>query len=167
MDFSSRHFLLRAPDRAKHARVGEATAQDAGHSFLDLPFRRLGIFIEKGFGGEDDAVQAIAALRGLLFDEGFLDGVRLVDGAQPFESDDLDAQHRLDRGDAGADRLALYKNRAGSALSETAAEFRAAQAQVVAQHVQQRSCRIDVQAVRLSIYFQREEAHMLMKLLRS
>jgi hypothetical protein len=40
-------------------------------------------------------------------------------------------------------------------LSETAAEFRAAQAQVVAQHVQQRSCRIDVQAVRLSIYFQR------------
>ena len=142
------------------------------HRTRDIPssnffFRGLGIFIEKRFGGKNHAAQAIAALRGLLFDERFLNRVRLVDRAQTFESDDLGALHRFHRRDAGAHRLALHEDRAGSALSEAAAEFRAAQAEVVAQHVKQRRGRIDVEAVGLSVYFQSKEAHIPMKLLRS
>src|SRR4029077_15404814 len=148
-------------------RVREAAAEDARHSLLDLFFRRLGIFVEKSLGGENDAIQAIAALRGLLLDERFLDGVRLVDGAQTFEGDDLDALYRFHPRDAKGNRLAFHQDRAGSALSQAAAELRATQTEIVAQHVKQRRCRIDVQAVGLSVYFQRKEAHILMKLLRS
>src|SRR5258708_26147786 len=127
MSFSSRHLLSRAPNRAKHASMREATAQNTRHYFLDFLLRRLGIFIQKSFGGHNDAIQAKAALRGLLFDERFLDGMRLVDGAQTFESDDLDSLHRFHRCDTGADRLALHKHRARSALTQPATEFRATQ----------------------------------------
>jgi hypothetical protein len=81
MDFSSRDPLFRALYGAEHTRMREATAQDAGHSFLDFFFRGPGILIKKGFGGEDHAVQAEAALRSLLLNECFLYRVWLVDGA--------------------------------------------------------------------------------------
>src|ERR1700722_4088118 len=167
MDFSSRHLLFRAADRAQHARVREAAAQDARHSFLDFFFRGLGMFVEKSFGRKNNSVQAIAALRGLLFDERFLNGVRLVNRAQSLELDNFDALHRFHRCDAGANSLALHNNRAGSALSEAAAEFRSAQAKIVNQQVKQRRCRIDIEAVSLPVYVQRNEAHIGMKLLRT
>src|ERR1700733_13585372 len=144
MDFSSRHLLLSAADRAQHPRVREAAAKDARHSFLDFFFRGLWILIEKNLGRENDAAQAITTLRGLLIDERLLNGVRFLGGAQAFDSDDLGALHRSHFSSTGANRLSLNHYRAGSALSEAAAEFRAAQAEVVAQHVEQRSCRIDI-----------------------
>jgi len=113
----------------------EATAQNTRHSFLDFLFRRLRVFIQKSLGGHDDAIQAKPALRGLLFYERSLDGVRLVDGAQTFKCDDLDSLHRFYRRDAGANRLTLHKHSARSALSQPATEFRAAQAEVVGQDV--------------------------------
>src|ERR1700722_10454214 len=155
MDFSSRHLLVRAADRAQHASVREAAAKDARHSFLDFFFSCLGMLVEKSFSGENYAVQAKAALGSLLFNESFLYRMRLVDRAQPFQRDDLKALNRFHRRDAGAHRLALHKDRAGSALAEATAEFRAAQAEVIAQHVQQRRGWIDVQAVSLSVYLQR------------
>ena len=66
----------------EHAHVGEAAAENAGHGALDLLVAGFGIFVEEGFGGHDDRIQAKAALRGLLVDESLLDRVRLVEGAE-------------------------------------------------------------------------------------
>src|ERR1700689_4430345 len=127
MDFSSCHLLLRAADRAQHARVRETPAQDARHSFLDFFFRGLGILVEKNFGGKNHATQAIAALRGFLIDERLLNRMRLVDGSQTFERDDLESLHRFHRSSAGANRLSLHHDGAGSALPEATPEFWPAQ----------------------------------------
>src|SRR5258708_5924274 len=126
MSFSSRHLLSRAPNRAKHASMREATAQNTRHSFLDFLFRRLGIFIQKSFGGHNDAIQQKAALRGLSLNDRFRDGIRLADGAEPFESNDPTPRPESHRRDAGANRLAFHQDRARSALSQPATKFRAA-----------------------------------------
>ena len=59
----------------------------------------------------------------------------------------------LHRRDAGADRLAFHDHRAGAALAQAAAEFRAAQAEIVAQRIEQRSRRIEVQRVAWPLTF--------------
>jgi hypothetical protein len=63
--------------------VGEAAAEDAGHCLLNLGAGRLRILIEEGLRREDHAVQAVAALRRLLLDEGALDGMRPLDVPSP------------------------------------------------------------------------------------
>ena len=66
---------------------------------------------------------------------------------QPFERGDL-ALHRGARRDARAHRRAVDDHRARAALAQPAAEPRALQAEIVAQDVEQRRRRIDVQGVR-------------------
>ena len=139
----------------------ETPAEHARHRFLNLFFAGLRILVEKRFGGQNHAAQAKSALRGILVDKGLLNGVRFFDRAQAFESRNFHALHGLDRSDAGADRLALYNHGAGSALAEAAAEFRAAQLQIVAQGVQKRRCGIKIQGVSLAVDLQRNRAHML------
>ena len=57
---------------------------------------------------------------------------------QPFERRDLLAGHAADRQHAGARLLAVDQHRTGAALRQAAAELRARQLEVVAQHVEQR-----------------------------
>ena len=56
-----------------------------------LDFRLAGfrILVEEGFGGQDHAVQAEAALGGLLIDEGLLNRVGFFGGAEAFEGHDF------------------------------------------------------------------------------
>ena len=137
----------------------EAAAEDARHSFLDFLLRCLRILVEECFGCQDDAIQTIAALRGLFFDEGFLNGVQPVYRAQPFERDNFKILHRLHRRDAGADRLAFHEDRAGSALAETATELRAVEGEVVTQYIKQRHTEVYFHRVAPTIYFQSKNAH--------
>ena len=52
--------------------MGAAAAEIARQRGLDLGFGRLGGLVEQGLGLHDHAAQAIAALGGLLLDEGAL-----------------------------------------------------------------------------------------------
>ena len=64
---------------------------------------------------------------------------------KPFERGDLGALDRFHRRDAGSHRLPFDDHRAGSALAEAAAELGTVQFQIVAQDVEQRRRRIEVQ----------------------
>ena len=106
---------------------------------LQVRFRRL---IEQRLRRHDHAVGAIAALRGLLGDEGRLEGVGLLGRAQSLESRNRAARGLPHRSDAGARGFSLDQNRASPALSEPATEFRTVQADRVAQHIEKRLGRI-------------------------
>jgi hypothetical protein len=66
----------------------------------------------------------IAALRGLLIDEGLLQWMQLVEGAEPLQRGDLVRTEVRDRHHAGAHGRAVDEHRAGAALRTAATEFR-------------------------------------------
>src|ERR1051325_6482601 len=94
---SSCHRLSIFLHRPQHADVGEASAQNAGHGLLNLRLASFGILVQECLGRHDDAVQAEAALGGLLLDERLLDWMRLFGSADAFKSRDLGALDRLQR----------------------------------------------------------------------
>ena len=102
-----------------------------------IGFGRMRHAVEQCLGGHDHAVDAVAALRRLLVDEGLLQRMRLVDGAEALDGGDLLLADVLDGAHAGARRHAVDQNRAGAALLEPAAELGAIEGEIVAQHVEQ------------------------------
>eukprot|EP01035_Chromulina_nebulosa_P027532 gene27533-36225_t len=84
------------------------------------------------------AVEAVAALRGLRFFERGLHRMPVAARAQPFERGDGAASNAVRGNHARARRHAVHMHRAGAALPQSAAVLGPVQAQVVAQHVQQR-----------------------------
>ena len=96
-------------------------------------------FVCKQRGRRDhDAGQAIAALAGLLVEDGLLDRVQRAVARQAFDRGDRLAGQGLDLARAGIGGLAVDQHHAGAALLGAAAEPGAAQAEIVAQHRQQR-----------------------------
>ena len=84
--------------------VRAAAALEAFERLLDLGFARLLLGCEERRGGHDPAVDAVAALRHLLFDIGGLQRMRLVGRAEAGERHHLAVADRGHRRDAGADR---------------------------------------------------------------
>ena len=76
----------------------------------------------------------------------------------PFERRDLAFDARRGR-DARPDRDAVDDHRARAALPESAAEPRALQTEIVAQDVEERNGRLDVNGARGAVYFQIDLAH--------
>lgn len=117
------------------------------------------MLIENSLGGEDHATQAKAALRRLLLDECLLNRVRTIDSSKPFERRDLGAADGAHRRHARTDRSATRNYRACPALSKAAAELGAAQAQIVAENIQKRGRRIDIDGVALTVDRQSNGVH--------
>ena len=149
------------------ARVHETPAQDAGQRLPDLRRRRLGILIEKCLRGQDHAVEAEAALRRLFVDKRLLNRVRLFGRAQTLERRDARAADGRDGCHARADRAAADNRGARAALAEAAAELRTAQTEVIAEHIEERRCRIDVDGATLPVHGERNAAHMWQTLSRT
>jgi len=147
---------------AHHAGVDEAAAEHVLKGVLDLGAAGLRIVVEEGLGGKDHAAQAEAALCRLLINEGLLNGVGLFGRAQPFQGDNFGLADGADRGDAGAGGAAIHQNGAGTALAQAAAEFGAAQPKLVAEHIEERSCGVDVHAVDASVDLDRDGAHVVL-----
>src|SRR5215468_7308889 len=125
---------------------------------LDLQVARPGIAIEQRLGRHDHAVAAEAALTRLLLDEGALERMQLVHGAQALDSRDA-ARRRRHRRDARTDRLAVHQHGAGATLGETAAELRAVELQVVSEDVEERRVRLDRDRPGLTVHPQCEAGH--------
>jgi hypothetical protein len=66
-----------------------APAQIPGERILDVGLARLAVFSKEGGRLHDHAVDAVAALHGLLLDEGALQRVQIFRRAQALEGDDL------------------------------------------------------------------------------
>jgi len=122
--------------------VRSAAAEIAGESLFDLFQRRMRRLAENGARRHNHAVGAIAALRGLLGDEGGLEGTRSFRCSKAFESCNGAARHLFDWRGAGAHGLAIDQHSAGAALPEPATEFCAVQRERVAKNVKKRLVRI-------------------------
>src|SRR5579863_5648290 len=96
-----------------------AAAEIVGQSRLDLGRGRLRGLVQEGLGLHDHAVHAIAALGGLLLDEGALHRMQILARAQSLESDDLRLADVVQRGDAGTHRASVEDYGAGTALTAT------------------------------------------------
>src|SRR5262245_40810097 len=114
---------------------------------LNLGIARLRLFLQQSMRAHHHARDAIAALRGLDFDEGTLDWSRLGRRAEPFQRRDLYLGEERNWRHTGEDRFVIDQDRAGAALAEPAAELRGVEFQLVTQHVKERRARIDVEVV--------------------
>ena len=142
-----------------HSLMPEAAAQHAGQRLLNLFVGRLRRAIDERFGGEHDAAEAEAALRGLLIDECLLDGMRFLWCAEPFERGDVAARNGFHRRDARPNRLAFDDDRARATLAEPAAEFRPVHGELVAQDIEQRRRLIDIDGLRAAVDPQIDSGH--------
>ena len=115
--------------------MGTAPTQIPREGFIDLRVCWIFIVGEKGAGGHDHAVDAIAALYGLLIDERLLQFPWFFCAAQPFERGDALALHSRSGRYARAHGLAVYNDRTGPALSKAAAKLRSVDFKVVPQCV--------------------------------
>src|SRR3954470_14607537 len=110
------HLVGGAQDRPHDPVVRPAAAEVGGERLPDIGLIRFRIAIEQRLGAHDHAVDAVAALSGLLGDEGTLQRMRLLERAEALERDDLGALQRVDRRHAGAHRLPVHQHGAGAAL---------------------------------------------------
>src|SRR6185369_781476 len=148
------HFLRGTKHRAHDPVVRAAAAQVRVKGFWHWWFLRvLGVGME-GCGVHRDAADAIAALRGLLGEQRFLHRMELAALRQPFHRSDLLSGDRPERRIARGYRLAFDDHEARAALAVAAAEAAADEAEVVAQHVEERRVRPGRHAATLSVDFQ-------------
>src|SRR5215813_11537486 len=126
--------LTRPPDSAKYPHVSATTAEIRLHMRTDFRVGRRRIVIEQGLRAHDHAGDAIPALGRLLSDKGLLQDSGFLFGAQPLHRDDTSTLQGADWGDARVNGHAVEHDRAGTALTQSAAEFRAIHRERTAQH---------------------------------
>src|SRR3954469_7214887 len=152
--------LLRvAVNRREHPRVREAAAEDTRERLANFSVRSFRMFVEESRRGEDDAAQAEAALRRLQVDERTLKRVRGLWRSQSFERDHFGRADAVHGSDARPHCAATHEDGAGAALAEAASELRPAKPELVAEHIQQRRGRVDIDGLRFSIDQQPDDAH--------
>src|SRR5882724_1330853 len=132
------------------ALVAAAAADVTGHGFADLVVGRLRIFVQKGRRLHDLAGLAIAALRDVDLTPSLLN--RMIAGrVHSFDGGDLAADDVGDRRYAGAHRLLVDHDSAGTAERLAAAEFGADQSGLVTKIPKQRKIRVAVPILFLAI----------------
>src|SRR5258708_15907684 len=104
---------------------------------LHLGFARLRVAREESLSGHDHPIAAIAALAGLFMDERTLQGTRPLRRTETFDRRDSALADGADRIHARSPLHAVDKHTASATLRLPAAEFGAAQLQVVAQNIDQ------------------------------
>jgi len=127
----------RHPDRFDDLVIPGATAEVPRQRLADVLVGRVRLAGEQVAGGEEDARDAVAALRRPEIREGFLQGVELPSAGQALYRLDvmagyLDGQHQT-----GKHRLAIDQHGACSALTQLTAVLGASQAQLLAQDLEQ------------------------------
>lgn len=116
-----------------NAGIGPASADIAGHRFVDVVVCRVRQKRKQRRRGHNLPGLAETALRDVMFDPSFLDGVERIRRAQPFNSCDLAVfVHEFDRERTGPERLPVHMHRTGAAHSDAATELCACKAEFIA-----------------------------------
>lgn len=138
-------------DGFSDARVGAATAQVSGKREVDIGIGGVGLLAEQGGGGHDLPALAVAALGDLFGNPSLLHHMVGI-GRKPFDGGDagggFDARNRCG---AGANRLVVEVNGAGTAERHAAAVFCAGQPDVVAHDPEERGIGVGFEGVFLTV----------------
>ena len=129
---------------------------------FDLAVVRPWRAIEQRLGRHDHAVAAEATLARLLLDEGPLERMEPVHGAEAFDGGDTTLCDRRHRRHARTYRLAVDQHRAGATLRQAAAKLRAVQLEIVPQHVQEWRVWLDRHRPGLTVHPQGEAGHRVL-----
>src|SRR6266446_7711418 len=148
-------FLGRVLDSLADSHIRTAATDVPRHRGVDIAIGRVRVGGEQGGGGHDLAGLAVAALRHLQRDPGLLDLFAGGCGAYGLDRGDALAGRGRDRRDARAHRLAIKMDRARTAQSEAATEFRAGHSEHIAQHPEQRRVVVDIDAAGFTVDCQR------------
>ena len=145
------------PDGFDDAWIGAAPAQIAAHSLTDLGIGCGGLFVfQQGHCRHDLPGRAVAALKAVMLDEGFLDRMEGFRCPKTLDRGDLGVLVHYRQGQAGIDAAAIHQNGAGAALAFVAALLGAGQPQTVPQGVKQGHARFDTQMVAFAVDGQRD-----------
>lgn len=117
-------------------RIGAAAAQISAHQLADLVGVRGLAFGQEACCRTNLSWRAIAALEGVMVDEGLLQGMQRAIPGKTFYGRDLRAVLHDGERQAGIDPPTVDQNRAGAALTVVAAFFGAGQCKMVTQCVQ-------------------------------
>jgi len=118
---------------------------------LDFLFAGVSIAVQQSLCGHDHAIQAVAALTGLLVDERRLQRVRLLKRTQSLKSGDLVFPDVPQSDRACSCEFSAYDRGARATLPETASELWAAQSEIVPERVQERGIRSGVHQMWLTV----------------
>ena len=113
--------------------VSGATAKVAGESETNVFFGRVRILVEQRFRHHQHSWRAIAALRAAIFNERFLNRVKLGADFEPFNRDDVGTVEFAGKNQARIDRFAVQKNRASAAVAGAAAFLSSGKADFITQ----------------------------------
>ena len=142
VDHDSPHRLL---DRRDDVGIGAAAADVAAHQLADLVGGLRLAFGDQAGGRADLARRAVAALEGVVVDEGLLQRMQRAVRRQAFDGGDLRAVLHHRQREAGIDAPAVDQHRAGAALAVVAALLGAGEVEMVAQRVEQGRPRRDLE----------------------
>src|SRR5947208_5410579 len=134
----------RGLDRGHDVLIAGAAAEIAFDGVSDLGLARLGIPGEQVHGGHDQAGSAEAALQPVLVPERLLQRMQPAVLAQPLDGPDLLALRLYGEDGAALDRVAVDQHGTRAALARVAADVRAREVELVAQHVREQRPRLDL-----------------------
>lgn len=120
----------------------------------NLLIARCGRFLEQLLRTHDYARRAITALGGLLVDESLLQRARMFGCSEAFNGTYFSVADLGNRQNAREDGLAVKQYRASAALPKPTPEFGAVQAEIVAQHIEQRRRGIGIDHLSFAVYAQ-------------
>ena len=103
----------------------------------DFLARGIGVLAQEPDRRHDHAAGAIAALHGARVEEGLLERMQLAVLFEALDGGDLAGGDGLERRHTGTDRCAVDQDGAGAATAFAAAVFRAGQAEIVAEEIEQ------------------------------
>lgn len=112
---------------------------------------RLGITSQQRDGGDNHAIDTVAALGGVVRYKRDLNGMGALWSSEPFQCGDRPVSDRARRHRTRANRGIADENGTGSALAKATAIFGTIQAEIVSQHEEKRRRRrggdLDIQSV--------------------
>src|SRR5262245_6945984 len=112
--------------------------------------------IEESLGRHQDSGCAVAALRRAEIGKTFLEGMKLAFRGEPLHRRDGPPVAFGGEQQAREERLAIHEHGARAALAELAAVFRAGEAEVLAQHFEQRLVAVGKHVGRLAVHRERQ-----------
>jgi hypothetical protein len=146
------HLFLGLQNRRDNIGIGGAPAKIAAHIFTDRSGRTGLPCLHTSDPGHNLPRCAVATLQGIQVDKSLLHRVQsAIFPQEPFDSGDHTALRRHRQSQTREGAAAIKMHRAGAALAVIATLFRAGQANLFPQRIEQRCPRIGIQPVFLAI----------------
>ena len=133
--------------------VARAAAEISREPVADLLLGRFWIFVEQRLCRDEKAWRADAALKRGIFEESFLERMKLAPAlrSNPLHGRDVAALGLDGEDEAGVDEASIEDDVARAAVAIVAAFFYARQSQLVAQHFEQALARLAEELDRLTV----------------